>query len=327
MKLVLKYHCSYAKIFVVDGDLPTEMETSFIDPLPIPQNGLENGRDSSESALSKNEAGGEIISNGNINVNVSASRSSLENTPKSDAPLFSDIPVEDGSCYSDSENDQFRWDFKKQSRDNGRLRPASNLATLPMFLKRRKKKKRRGNTWSDHRATKVRCDCAFSGEDLCLIHTKSHSESDVATPFHRIGEDYLADLSDISVASFSLADDDSSSESYVDIDLHNLRKFLRDSDSVSQSERSLDLSSEWSELHRTMSEPSITDGYYSLAEECRESDIPDTASDFSQDSRTHTKKTRRLHYPRRLKRLPVMGHHVNESYLENECFCCHCSIM
>ena len=303
------------------------METSFIEPLATLPEGLANDCESSEGAVSKYRTLSEKMSNLKVNSTTSTSRNPLDNNPKSDPLLFNDIPVEEGSCYSDSENDQLRPDFKRQSLDNTRLRPKSNLARLPMLLKRRRKKKRRGNTWSDRNATKVRCDCAVSGEDLCLIHMKSHSESDIGPPVYRIGEDYLADLSDISVTSYSLAEDDTSSESYVDIDLHSIRKYLLDSGSLSQSERSFDLSSDWSELHRTISEPSVGDECCSVADECRESDIPDTASDFSQDSRTHTRRNRLLRYPRRLKKLPMTGHNVNESFLENECFCCHCAVM
>ena len=303
------------------------METSFIEPLPILQEGLANDSESSEGAVSKYRTINEKMSNLKVDPVISTSRYSLDKNPKSDPLLFNDIPVEDGSCHSDSENDQLRPDFKRQSLDNARLRPKSNVARLPMLLKRRRKKKRRGNTWNDHATAKVRCDCAVSGEDLCLIHMKSHSESDIRTPVYLIGEDYLGDLSDISVTSYSVAEDDTSSESYVDIDLHSIRKFLLDSGSLSQSERSIYLSSDWSELHRTISERSVGDDCCSMADECRESDIPDTASDFSQDSRTHTRRNRLLHYPRRLKRLPMTGHNVNESFLENECFCCHCVVM
>ena len=303
------------------------METSFIDPLPISREDLKNDCDSSKGAVSRNRRVGMDIPNGKINSSTSTSWNSLDNTPKSDPLLFNDVQVEEGSNYSDSENDQLRPNFKRRSFDNGRLKTTSNITKFPIFLKRRKKKKRRGNTWNDHKTTRVRCDCAVSGEDLCLIHMKSNSESDICTPVYRIGEDYLADLSDISVTSFSLAEDDTSSGSYVDIDLYNIHKYLRDSGSLSQSERSCDLSSDWSELHRTISEPSLADEYYSMAEECRESDIPDTASDFSQDSRTHTKRNRLLHHSRRLKRLPMTGHTVNETFLENECFCCHCIVM
>ena len=313
--------------FVADDDKPMEVETSFIDPAPVSSETVADGCNHSEEAIPRSDVGSENIGNGESRPEDSASRNSLERAPKTDPLLFRTIAVEEGSCYSDSENDLPRPDSKRQSYDSSRFKSSSSLMKLPMFLKRRRKKKRRGNTWNDHKPTKVRCDCAVSGEELCLVHMKSHSESDINGATCRIGEDYLADLSDISVTSFSLAEDDTSSGSYVDIDLCNLRRFLHDSGSWSQSERSFELSSDWSELHRTISEPSINEECYSMAEECRESDIPDTASDFSQDSRTHTKRHRLLHHHRRLKRLPMTGHHVNESFLENECFCCHCIVM
>lgn len=304
--------------------MPLEMETSFIEQPPSQEN-LEDECDRSEVAVSGCETGNNDLLNGNEYPHCSNSRLSVESAPKTDPLLFNNIPVEEGSCYSDSENDQLKPELTKQSYDP--TRRSTNLINLPMLLERRKRRKRRGNTWHDRRKGKIRCDCSKSGEEFCLIHAKSHSESDINGSVYRIGEDYLADLSDISVTSFSLAEDDTSSGSYVDIDLHHIRRFLHDSGSWSKSDRSFDLSSEWSELHRTISDPSLLDECCSLAEECHESDIPDTASDFSQDSRTNATKNGLLRHHRRLKKLPMAAHHVNESYLENECFCCHCTIM
>lgn len=303
-----------------------EEETSFIEPAPISQESLAHDCHSCEGAVSKSETLSGNILNGRVPANCSNSRASLERTPKTDPFLLKSIHVEEGSCYSDSEND--RPDLKRRSHDAGRWGTGSSMMSLPMFLKRRKKKKRRGNTWNNRKAAaKMRCDCAVSGEDFCLMHMKSQSESDINGSVYRIGDDYLADLSDISVTSFSLAEDDTSSGSYVDIDLRNIRKYLRDSGSWSQSDRSYELSSDWSEVHRTNSEPSNLDECCSLAEECRESDIPDTASDFSQDSRTTVTKGRIFRRHKRLTKLTMTGHNVNETYLENECFCCHCIVM
>ena len=193
---------------------------------------------------------------------------------------------------------------------------------------RKKKKKRRGNRLSNF-GSHVRmpvCACATGNTDLCLVHAKSQSEeSDVSsvagltTGLYRMSDDYLADASDMSLRSFSLADDDDSGD-YIDIDVYHLRNSLIDSSSCcSQSEKSLELSSDWSEICFSSCD-------LSLAEECRESDIADTASDFSQDSRsTHTGVQRRRRTHGRFNKMALLGHNVNESFMENEC--CHCIVM
>eukprot|EP00112_Aurelia_sp_Birch-Aquarium-sp1_P024009 Seg7394.2 transcript_id=Seg7394.2/GoldUCD/mRNA.D3Y31 product="hypothetical protein" protein_id=Seg7394.2/GoldUCD/D3Y31 len=318
----------------------SEVETKFIDSVPGSEESLleENGVTNSKQTClmkkdSRRKAGvnygsmlrTDVVNSGNENhLN---SRSSQERKSRVDSFLYNNIPVEECSCCSDSENDQRRRSaHRKKSKDRNR---ESHSFKLPLFLKRRKRTKRRGNTFNSHKSYtgKVRCDCAIGGEDLCLIHMKSHSESDINTSMYKVGDDYLADLSDISVKSFSIVDDESSNDSYVDINLYNVRKSLVDSGSYSQSDRSLELSSDWSEIHHTASDPSLADEGLSVAEECRESDIPDTASDFSQDSRTTATLPQRKRLRRRFKKIPLLGHNVNESFIENECFCCHCIVM
>ena len=317
-----------------------EVETKFIDSVPGSEESLleeDDGTNTRQKGLKKKDikrkAGfnyGSMLSTDVTNSEHDkhiAARKSQERKSRIDSFLYNNIPVEECSCCSDSENDQRkRSAHRKRSKDRNH---ESHSFKLPMFLKRRKRTKRRGNTFNSHKSYigKVRCDCAVGGEDLCLIHMKSHSESDINTSMYKVGDEYLADLSDVSVKSFSIVDDESSSDSYVDINLYNVRKSLIDSGSYSQSDRSLELSSDWSEIHHTASDPSLADERLSVAEECRESDFPDTASDFSQDSRTTAAVSQRKRVRRRFKKVRLFGHNVNESFIENECFCCHCIVM
>eukprot|EP00794_Sanderia_malayensis_P015898 gene15898-17498_t len=188
-----------------------------------------------------------------------------------------------------------------------------------IFNKRRKRTKKRGHTFIDCAQSSNRCECATGSGDMCLVHAKSHSESDINNrPLCKLNDEYFADASDVSLKSASLADDDCCSD-YVDIDLYHVRNSLIDSTSVSASEKSFDLSSCWSEI---FSAETYSSTELSFADECRESDIADSASDFSHDSRSHFQHPR---LSRRKKNIHLLGHNVNESFMENEC--CHCILM
>ncbi|XP_065068377.1 uncharacterized protein LOC135693746 [Rhopilema esculentum] len=305
-------------------------ETTFISPAPEPQE--KHGQPNSHQGISSSSNGGYQKGANDDDSYTSGTENGKQGCvgSKIESFLYNNIPLDDCSCASDSENDNLKSDSKTNGKEKKRLGSHSLSKKMPLFLKGRRKKKRRGSTLSDYKSSlaRIHCACAIGGDELCLVHLKSHSESDINVSRYKRSEDYSTngDLSDISVTSFSLAEDDSSSGSYVDIDLRYIRKSLLGSGSWSKSDRSIELSSDWSEIHRTISDPSLCEDTISLAEECRESDIPDTASDFSQDSRTQVSRVRSKHVRSRIKRMPF-GHNVNESFVENECFCCHCIVM
>ncbi len=237
---------------------------------------------------------------------------------------LSSLSRDDSDFFDDSEcdpkelqNRRFRIfndnkDFKFTSR-------SFRFSVFSRKKKRTKHAKKRGNTLTDYGLPVHQCECAKDSPDLCVMHMKSQSESDASSSIFRLNDEYFADASDVSLKSYSLADDDSGTSSYVDIDVYRVRNSVADSISSTGSDRSLQLSSDWSEI---LNDSSASSGEPSVAEECRESDIPDTASDFSHDSRISIRPARKQ---RRPKKVHLLGHNVNESFMENEC--CHCIVM
>ena len=147
---------------------------------------------------------------------------------------------------------------------------------------------------------------------LCTLDHKSRSESDIS--FVVAQGEYSAD-SDHSINSCN-CEENENYEGFVDIDFYEKRHSVSESSYMTNSSESFELSSDWTEYSFSESNPS-------LAEECRESDMPDTASEVSHDENPSQRPKRLVRHKRNL----LTGQMVNESFVDKECFCCQCSIM